>query len=195
VKLGKFIVEGDLENNTTFNGKGAEVSEIIICPKVINNINLIPQNIVIKNYNVKGRVRVVDSNNITFENVTIKSTGSIGFSVEGHSLQTTFKNCTLKGRSNSNGVYIAEQTSHTLLENNTFDIKTKKQTILLDSIKHNKILNNTFVNPTNGAIELREGGNSILNNTFDYKYNNFIAKWIRNKFYPSIKEKLTTRVS
>ena len=167
MKLGKFIIEGDLENNTTFNGKGAEVSEIIICPKVINNQNLIPQNIVIKNYIVKGKVKVVDSINITFENVTIEANGSICFSVEGHTIQTTFKNCSIKGNSNSYGVYIAEQTNRTLLENNTFDIKTKKQTIMLDSIKYNKILNNTFVNPTKGAIELREGVNSILDNTFN----------------------------
>lgn len=162
----KFVIEGNLENDTTFNGKGAEVSEIIICPKVINNQNLIPENIVIKDYNVKGSIRVSGSNNITI------------------------RNCTFEGKSKTILIYLDSESSYVTIENNIFNTKTTKPAIILNGSSYNIIQSNTFNFPYFGVICFTSNNNNynvITNNKLNYNFGLFNNLWKR--MFPTFSNK------
>lgn len=93
----------------------------------------------------------------------------------------TLKNSRFSGETAGLALYMDAESSHNLIENNYFNVQTKKRELIaVDGSAYNLIRRNTFIDPRHGAIYLYrncgEGGtirhqtsshNQIVNNQFN----------------------------
>lgn len=93
----------------------------------------------------------------------------------------TLQNSQFRGQTDGLGLYLDAESSHNIIENNRFDIKTRtREVIAIDGSAHNVIRRNQFINPQHGAIyfyrNCGEGGtirhqtphhNQIMHNQFE----------------------------
>lgn len=98
----------------------------------------------------------------------------------------TLKNSIFRGETAGLALYLDAESSHNLIENNTFKVKTKRREVIaVDGSAYNIFRHNTFISPSHGAIYLYrncgEGGtvrhqaseyNQIIQNRFELSRSN-----------------------
>lgn len=176
-------VLGTQYNNKTIDGEGRTlIGDDCLLVKSIQNVDgtwLTPQNIVIKNFKIKGSVRLIGlgvngeaekvkqssynkehteycqkvaPKNITFDNVTIEANKRIPFYVAPGCTNITLHNSLLTGQSEATTVYLCCESANNKIVNNIFQTKTKRETIAVDGSAHNLIQNNTFKYLERGGV-------------------------------------------
>ena len=172
--MNKLIIEGNNYNNQVIDGNGRILEgNDCLCVKSIqkNGKWLVPENITIKNFIVKGSVRIIGlgingegklvressknknhteysqsvaTKNIVFDNIKIEANKRTPFYVAPGCTRITLENSELTGFAESVAVYLDCESAYNTIQNNTFKTKTKREAIAVDGSAYNIIQNNTF---------------------------------------------------
>jgi len=92
--------------------------------------------------------------NILISNVTFEEDGDIPVFVSPGVTHVTIENSTFTGKSNSTAIYLAAESGHNRILNNTFDMAVAREVIAVDGSAHNRIANNDFRIVSGGGIYL-----------------------------------------
>lgn len=181
----KLVIEGTTLNNQTIDGSGQTLTGndcLLVRSKQDKNGNwLVPENITIKNYKIKGSIRIIGlgvngeaelvrlssynqnhteysqkvaPKNIVFDNITIEANKRIPFYVAPGCTNITLQNSLLEGWSEATSIYLCCESAHNKIINNTINTKTKREAIAIDGSAYNLIKNNTFNFLNYGGIYL-----------------------------------------
>ena len=203
MKLNPLTIEGTIDNDVTFNGRNVELnggtSDGLIVRSVFKDGKwLVPENITIKNYTIKGAIRVYGlgvngqgdlvkessrkpnhikycqetaPKNITFENLIVEANQRIPFYIAPGCTNITLRNCIFKGKSVSTTVYIDCESGYNTIENNVFETKNRRESVAIDGSAYNTIRGNTFKYPFFGGVRLYRNsgeGGTIRHQTPSY---------------------------
>jgi parallel beta-helix repeat protein len=169
-----FTIEGINKNNQVIDGNGKVLSgkDCLLVKSIQENGKwLAPENITIKNFVVKGSVRIIGigingegelvressknknhieysqsvaPKNIVFDNIKIEANKRTPFYVAPGCTKITLQNSELTGLAESVAVYLDCESAHNTIQNNIFKTKTKREAIAIDGSAYNIIQNNTF---------------------------------------------------
>lgn len=174
--LRTLIIEGNSKNNQTIDGNGQVLEgNDCLCVKSIQDKNknwLVPENITIKNFVIKGgSVRIIGlgingegelvressknknhteyaqsvaPKNIVFDNLKIEANVRTPFYVAPGCTNITLQNSELTGQTDSVSIYLCCESANNMIKNNIIKTKTKREAIAVDGSAHNTIQNNTF---------------------------------------------------
>jgi parallel beta-helix repeat protein len=214
-----FIIEGNNLNNQVIDGNGQvlEGNDCLLVKSIQRGDSwLVPENITIKNFNIKGSVRIIGlgingegelvkkssknknhteyaqsvaPKNIVFDNLNIEANKRTPFYISPGCTNITLKNCEFTGNAESVAIYLDCESSNNVIQNNIIKTKTKREAIAVDGSAHNLIQNNTFYFLDFGGIYLYRNlgeGGTIRHQTPSFN------KIINNtfKYDGSIKSKL-----
>jgi parallel beta-helix repeat protein len=214
-----FIIEGNKKNNSVIDGKGQilQGNDCLLVKSIQENGKwLVPENITIKNFIVKGSVRIIGlgingegelvkkssknknhteyaqsvaPKNIVFDNIKIEANKRSPFYVAPGCTHITLQNSELTGWAESVAIYLCCESAHNVIQNNILKTKTKREAIAVDGSAHNTIQNNTLEFLNFGGIYLYRNlgeGGTIRHQTPSYN------KIINNtfKYNNTLKSKL-----
>jgi hypothetical protein len=168
-------IEGTIFNGQTIDGSGQVLKGndcLLIRSKQDSNGNwLVPENITIKNFIVKGSVRIIGlgvngeaelvrlssynknhteysqkvaPKNIIFDNITIEANKRIPFYIAPGCTNITLQNSVLEGWSEATAIYMCCESAYNTITNNIIRTKTKREAIAIDGSAYNLIQNNMF---------------------------------------------------
>lgn len=182
------LIEGTKFNDLTIDGQGQFLTsdnnkvKDSITVRSIKDKNgnwLVPENITIKNFKIKGSIRICGlgvngeaelvrqssynkdhteycqkaaPRNITFENLQIEAEHRIPFYVSPGCTNITLKNCTFKGYSVATTVYMCCESRDNKILNNVFKTRTNREVIAVDGSAYNLIDSNIFEYLDKGGI-------------------------------------------
>jgi parallel beta-helix repeat protein len=177
------VIDSTIFNNQTIDGKGQVLTGddcLVVKSKQDKNGKwLIPENITIKNFKVKGSIRIVGlgingeaelvrlssynknhteycqkvaPKNIVFDNIIIEANKRIPFYVAPGCTNITLQNSVFEGWSEATAIYLCCESANNKIFNNVFRTKTKRETIAIDGSAYNLIENNTFEYLNYGGI-------------------------------------------
>jgi parallel beta-helix repeat protein len=168
------LIEGKTQNGSVIDGEGKtlEGNDCLLVRSIQQGDNwLVPENITIKNFNIKGSVRIIGlgingegklvressknknhteysqsvaPKNIVFDNIKIEANKRTPFYVAPGCTKITFQNSELTGLAESVAVYLDCESARNTIQNNIFKTKTKREAIAIDGSAYNIIQNNTF---------------------------------------------------
>jgi parallel beta-helix repeat protein len=142
---------------------------------------LVPENITIKNFTIKGSVRIIGlgingegelvressknenhteyaqsvaPKNIVFDNIKIEANVRTPFYVAPGCTNITLQNSELTGHTESVSIYLCCESANNTIQKNIIKTKTKREAIAVDGSAHNIIQNNTFYFLDFGGIYL-----------------------------------------
>jgi len=169
------VIDGITFNGQTIDGSGQILTgNDCLLVKSIQDKNgnwLVPENIVIKNFKIKGSVRIVGlgvngeaelvrkssynknhteysqsvaPKNIVFDNITIEANKRIPFYIAPGCSNITLQNSILEGWSEATAIYMCCESARNVITNNVIRTKTKREAIAIDGSAYNLIENNKF---------------------------------------------------
>lgn len=168
----------DCNNSTLLNGARIRSNKVNV------NGNYVwqrPENVTIKNCNIKGGVRVSGikeigvvlhedlvlssrfaghtlraqksaPKNISILNSTIEAIGGVPFYIDAGVTGFKLENSTILGHSEKEGIYLDAETSSAVIRNNIFRIHTGRPLIAIDGSANNIIEGNQILGKRNGGI-------------------------------------------
>jgi parallel beta-helix repeat protein len=179
-----FSIEGNNKNNQVINGNGKVLNgkDCLLVKSIQENRRwLVPENITIKNFIVKGSVRIIGlgingegelvressknkkhteyaqsvaPKNIIFDNIKIEANQRTPFYVAPACTRITLQNSELTGWAESVAIYLDCESAYNTIQNNSIKTKTKREAIAVDGSAYNTIQNNTFEYLDFGGIYL-----------------------------------------
>lgn len=136
-----------------------------------------PENIMLKNCNIEGALRIsgMDDNSlrtasqkpdatdaiqaaapsrITLDQINITGSGRIPLYLRPGTTFVTIRNSRISGQSDGTAVYFDMESANNIFQNNTIEVKSKREQLALDGSARNNIINNRFLSPAKGGIFL-----------------------------------------
>jgi parallel beta-helix repeat protein len=165
---------GETRNNETIDGRGATLTgkDCLLVSSIREGCCWkVPKNITIKNFNIKGSVRLmgmgingqegfmgissINQNHtslcqeaaptkITFDNIRIEANERIPFYIAPGCTRITLQNSELTGHSVATAIYLDCESAWNTIENNVIRTTTKRESIAVDGSAFNTIRGNTF---------------------------------------------------
>jgi parallel beta-helix repeat protein len=182
--MNTFLIEGNKYNNQVIDGKWQvlEGNDCLFVKSIQENGKwIVPENITIKNFIVKGSVRIIGlgvngegelvkessknknhteyaqsvaPKNIVFDNIKIEANKRTPFYVAPGCTRITLQNSEFTGWAESVAVYLDCESAHNTIQNNILKTKTKREAIAVDGSAYNTIQNNNFEYLDFGGIYL-----------------------------------------
>lgn len=157
------LVEGNSKNNQVIDGNCQilEGNDCLLVKSIQDDKGnwIVPENITIKNFIIKGSVRLIGlgvngedelvressknrnhtqhaqssaPKNIVFDNIKIEANKRIPFYVAPGCTNITLQNSELLGQSESTAIYLDCESSNNTIQNNIIKTKTKREAIAVD---------------------------------------------------------------
>ncbi len=183
--MNKLIIEGKTWDNQVVDGAGKILTgnDSLLVRSIQDKSGkwVRPNNILIKNFVVRGSVRIVglglngeaenvrissrNTNHTTFcqesaptkikfENIHIEANKRIPFYVAPGCTEIILQNSVLEGSSEATSIYLCCESSHNIIKNNIINTSTKREAIAIDGSAYNVITNNEFNYLKYGGIYL-----------------------------------------
>lgn len=178
------LIEGNTQNGSVIDGEGKtlEGNDCLLVKSIQQGDSwLVPENITIKNFNIKGSVRIIGlgingegelvkkssknknhteyaqsvaPKNIVFDNLNIEANKRIPFYVAPGCTRITLQNSDLTGESESTAIYLDCESAFNVIQNNLIKTKTKRESIAVDGSANNLIQSNILEFVKYGGIYL-----------------------------------------
>ena len=178
------LIEGNTQNGSVIDGEGKtlEGNDCLLVKSIQQGEDwLVPRNITIKNFNIKGSVRIIGlgingegelvrkssknenhteyaqsvaPKNIVFDNLSIKANKRIPFYVAPGCTRITLQNSDLTGESEATAIYLDCESAFNVIQNNLIKTKTKREAIAVDGSASNLIQSNILEFVKYGGIYL-----------------------------------------
>lgn len=188
--MSQLIIYGDSRNGEIIDGGGRSLTSMnnlisdCIEVKSIKNPDgtySVPQNITIRNFKIKGSIRVwglgkngqgedvkassfkenhtefaqsVAPRNIKFESIEIEAEHRIPLYIAPGCTNITVKNCTFNGNTVATTIYLDCESANNKIINNIFSTENGREAIAIDGSANNLIEGNTFNKAELGGVYL-----------------------------------------